>query len=215
MKKENTSMCKGLCWGIIGAFVLFGMTGLVWAAEEDVINNPNYAVYLKAHPLETKPRDPKVVETETQLIREAAQAMAEYAKTNGAEQAAAEVTKGANGAFAKYCVGPQVRLMIFQFTDKGPKGEAGDFFILKGHNLWLALVGGISPIDALADLSGWTYLADVRKVALSPQGRGWVKNNFWLDELWAGNKIVRYLNYVHVIDREKGVAILTCTALDE
>jgi hypothetical protein len=208
-------MCKGLGWGVIGMLVLLGMASLVWAEEEYAINNPNYDTYLKAHPLETKPRDPKVVEAETQLLREATQAVVEYAKANDPDQAAVEVTKGVNGAFAKYCIGPQVRIMIFQFTDKGPKGETGEFFTLKGHNLFLALVGGTSPLGALADLSGWTYLADVRKVALSSQGNGWVQNNFWLDELWAGNKSVRYLNYVQVLDREKGLVAMACTAIDD
>ena len=208
-------MWKQVVWGIIGSLVLFGMASVLGAEEAYVVNNPNYEAYIKAYPLETKPRDAKVVEAEKQLCVEAAQAVVDYAKAHGVEQAAAEVTKGVNGAFAKYNIGPQFRVMIFQFTGVGPKGEAGDFVIVKGHNLFLPLVGVTIPVEAFADVSGWKFLIDDRKAAFSPQGKGWVNNQFWPDEFWAGNKIVRYLAYAQAIDRAQGLMVRTCTAIDE
>src|SRR4030042_4135732 len=158
-------MRKHVLWGIIGSVVLLGIATGSWTEDEYVVTNPNYDAYITAHPLETKPRDAKVVEAEKQLMIEAAQAVAGYAKANGVDQAAAEVSKGVTGAFAQYNIGPQFKIMIFQFTGKGPNGEAGEFITLKGHNLFLPLIGVIAPVDTFADLSGWKFLLEDRKAA--------------------------------------------------
>ena len=208
-------MWKQICWLILGGIVFFSMASLLWAEDEYAVTNPNYDAYITAHPLETKPRDAKVVEAEKQLCVEAAQAVVDYAKANGVEQAAAEVTKGVNDAFAKYNIGPQFRIAILQFTNKGPQGEAGDFMIAKGHSLFTNMIGVTVLLDMFADISGWKYLFEYRKAAFSPPGKGWVNNPIWPDEFWAGNKIVRYLVYNQAIDREQGLMVMTCTILDE
>src|SRR4030042_1772506 len=110
-------MYKCILWGIIGSVAILCLAGGLRAEDEYVINNPNYDAYIKVHPLETKPRDPAVIAAEKKLIVEAAQAVVDYTKANGVEQAATEITKGVTGAFGQYCqIGPQFRIGIYQFT---------------------------------------------------------------------------------------------------
>ena len=199
---------------LIGMAMLVGFASLGYSAES-VVNNPNFDAYVKAHPLESKPRDVKTVEAEKLLLIEAAQTIADYAKANGVDQAGAEVIKSDNGVFAKYFFGPQIRIALLQFTDKGPNGETGNFVILKGHNLLVNIVGTPLAMDVFGDLTGWFFLRDAYQVASSPQQKGWLNNTVWADEFWAGSKIVRYDNYVLAIEQAKGIFVLPATALDE
>lgn len=197
---------------------LMSMSGFVsvgFGADEYVVTNPNAEAYLKAHPMETKPRDLNVIEQEKAVLVEAAQAIVAYAKANGAEQTAAEVSKGKNGVFAKYDIGPQFRMIVAQFSDQGPNAETGTFFTFKGHNLFLSMLGVTFSLDIFADLSGWKFGLEYHKAAFSPSGKGWVKDIFWADEFWAANKIVRYIAYNQEIDRTDGLSVITCTAIDE
>ncbi len=202
-----------LCLCLIVSVLL--LSGDAVAEEEFVIENPRYDAYLKEHPLETTPRDPDVVEAEKQQMVAAAQAVVEYAREHGFEQASAEITKGKDGVFATYHgIGPQFRMMTWKQVEKA-EGEEHDFLLLGGHNLMLNLVGMKFDLELFADLSGWRFLDACQKTAFSEQGKGWAFYDFWADEYWADMKVVRFTNYSQVIDRKQGTMIMIAVAIDE
>ena len=198
---------------MIGSMLLLLMTcATAFAADEFVITNPNYDAYIQAHSMETKPRDPAVIEAEKKLLVEAAQTIAEYAKANGAEQAGAEITKGKDGAFAQYHnIGGQFRMMIMAYFPS----DSSIQFMFQGHNLFTSMVGMKMNLNDFADLSGWKFGMEYYNVTFSPEGRGWVDNIFWTDELWANNKVVRYIAYNQVLDRERFLGVTCALAVDE
>ena len=110
---------------IICLIILLAALGGVAAAQEFNIRNPYLDEYVKSHALTVKPRDAQTVAAEEQLCVEAAQAIIAYVKEHGVDEAAAEITKGKDGAFANYHqIGPQFRYQIFQFLEKNAEGEA-------------------------------------------------------------------------------------------
>ena len=206
---QKTMMCLSVC-------LLFFAGATAFAADEVVIMNPNYDAYIQAHSMETKPRDPAVVEAEKTLLVEGAQAVVDYAKANSVEQAAAEVTKGKDGVFAKYCSGNQFRILLWQYADEqGNVGLEAATTTLRGHNLFLNMIGMALKLDAFADLTGYKFLNAYREAAFSSQGQGWVTNLIWSDEFWANNNPVRYDVFCRVIDHETGVMVAITSALDE
>ncbi len=163
---------------VIAAIVL--ANHIAYAEDLHNIANPNFDAHVKAHGLTITPRDPQVVADEKKLLVKAAEAIAAYAQKHGIDQAADEMGKSKDGAFGEYCLGGQIRLNIFQFLSE-------DTILLKGHNLFLGMVGLEVSLEQFADLSGWKFLKDEREAAFSEQGKGWVTKQIFVDDFWPGD----------------------------
>lgn len=200
-------------------FVLFCvmlLSGHVLAEEEYFISNPNMEEYLQRHPLKTTPRASSVMEAEKHLQIEAAQAVVDYVRKHGAEEAGAEINKGADGVFAEYYnIGPQFRIILWEYSQTGPDGKPGNFGAFLGHNLFLNMIGQPLDFDSFVGLSGWKFLLEYQRAQFSPAGKGWVTNIFWTDDLWANSEVVRYIAYNQRVDDTTHFAVTIVTALDE
>ena len=181
-------------------------------AEELVISNPYIDEYVKTFPMQTKPRDSATIQAERQLMIDGAEAVAAYAKAHGVEQAAVEINKGKDGAFAQYLPGSQTRMSLFQTIERRPEG---DQIVLKAHSLFANLIGQTLITNEFADVSGWKFLVEYCRIAFSQVGRGWVDQTLWVDEFWGGNKPTRFNAYAQMIDKTAGVFVVTHFALDE